>query len=132
MPANAGRGFPSDTFGGDYTAWQFFVQDDFKVSPRLTLNFGLRYEYNAPAVDAQDRANLYDSVRQALVPVGASGMPRGGYTGDRNNFAPRVGVDTGVTARTVRPDVPARLPLISTEVPGTAAAETRRRWTKAA
>ena len=31
LPANAGRGFPSDTFGGAYTAWHFFVQDDFKL-----------------------------------------------------------------------------------------------------
>ena len=41
-------------------AWSAFVQDSWRVRPNLTLSAGLRYEYIAPAVDADDRANLYD------------------------------------------------------------------------
>ena len=72
-------------------AWSAFVQDTWRVRPNLTLSAGLRYEYIAPAVDADDRANLYDEATGQLVQVGTNGMPRGGYEPDRNNFAPRVG-----------------------------------------
>jgi len=73
-------------------SYHFFVNDSFRVSPRLTLTAGLRYEYNSPAVDVSDRANLYDPLTRSLVRVGTSGVPRGGYEADRNNFAPRVGL----------------------------------------
>ncbi|MGH9784474.1 MAG: hypothetical protein ACRD88_09835, partial [Terriglobia bacterium] len=49
-------------------------------------------EYIAPAVDAEDRANLYDPVTGQLVPVGTGGIPRGGYEPDRNNWAARIGL----------------------------------------
>ncbi len=73
-------------------SYGFFANDTWRIRPNLTLNLGLRYEYNTPAVDAQNRANLYDQATQMLVPVGTNGMPRGGYLPDRNNFAPRVGI----------------------------------------
>jgi hypothetical protein len=44
-PANAGRSNPATWWGGYGTYWHFFVQDDLKVSNRLTLNLGFRYEY---------------------------------------------------------------------------------------
>jgi outer membrane receptor protein involved in Fe transport len=55
-----------------------FVQDTWRARPDLTLSAGLRYEYNAPGVDARDRANLYDPATGSLVRVGTGGMPRGG------------------------------------------------------
>ncbi len=70
----------------------FFVQDTWRFHPDLTLSVGLRYEYTAPPVDARDRANVYDPVRRALAGVGTSGIPRGGYEADRNNWAPRIGL----------------------------------------
>ena len=45
-PANAGRSNPATWWGGYGTYWHAFIQDDFKVSNRLTINLGLRYEYN--------------------------------------------------------------------------------------
>ncbi len=68
-----------------------FVQDDWRVNSRLTINAGLRYEFNAPAVDAQDRMRIFDQTSNRLVPVGADGVPRSGIFPDRNNFAPRIG-----------------------------------------
>ncbi len=72
-------------------SYNFFVNDSYRVTPRLTITGGLRYEYNSPPVDAQDRANIYDVVSRNLVPVGTNGVPRSGFDADKNNFAPRVG-----------------------------------------
>jgi len=72
-------------------SYNFFVNDSFRLRPRLTVTAGLRYEYNSPPVDAADRANVYDLATHSLVRVGTGGVPRGGFNPDRNNFAPRVG-----------------------------------------
>lgn len=72
-------------------SYNFFVNDSFRVRPRLTLTLGLRYEYNSPPVDASDRANVYDVATRSLVRVGTNGVPRGGFNPDKNNLAPRVG-----------------------------------------
>jgi Carboxypeptidase regulatory-like domain len=69
-----------------------FLQDTWRVRPDLTVSAGVRYEFNAPPVDAADRANVYSPATQSLVRVGSGGIPRGGYAADRNNFAPRIGV----------------------------------------
>ncbi len=72
-------------------SYSLFAQSTHKVSRDLTITAGARYEYNSPAVDPADRANLYDVSTGALTPVGANGMPRAGYRPDRNNFGPRIG-----------------------------------------
>jgi hypothetical protein len=93
-------GFPTDSGGAHLDNPQhlrahsdyFFAQDTFRVRPDLTISLGARYEYNAPPVDSEDRANVYNLATQSLVRVGTSGVPRSGYAPDRNNWAPRVGV----------------------------------------
>jgi hypothetical protein len=72
-------------------SYNFFVNDSYRIRPRFTLNAGLRYEYNSPPVDAEDRANVYDVVTRSLVRVGTNGVPRSGFEPDKNNFAPRIG-----------------------------------------
>jgi len=72
-------------------SYNFFINDSYRATPRLTLNAGLRYEYNSPPVDAKDHANVYDVATRSLVRVGTNGVPRSGFEPDRNNFAPRVG-----------------------------------------
>jgi hypothetical protein len=73
-------------------SYGFYANDSFRIRPNLTISAGLRYEYNSPPVDAFDRANLYDPATGSLVPVGTKGIPRSGYSADRNNWAPRVGL----------------------------------------
>jgi hypothetical protein len=93
-------GFPTVTGGARVDnaqhlrgeSYHFFLNDQIRLTPRLTLSAGLRYEYNSPPVDAEDRANVYDAATGALAAVGTGGVPRSGYHPDRNNFAPRVGV----------------------------------------
>jgi hypothetical protein len=69
-----------------------FVQDSYQLSSRVTVSAGLRYDYNSPAVDADDRASLYDPASGSLVEVGAGPLPRAGYEADANNLAPRLGL----------------------------------------
>jgi hypothetical protein len=73
-------------------SYNFFFNDSFRVTPRLVISAGLRYEYNSPPVDRTDRTNVFDVASRTLVPVGTGGVPRAGYDADKNNFAPRVGV----------------------------------------
>ncbi|HEY6659641.1 MAG TPA: TonB-dependent receptor [Pyrinomonadaceae bacterium] len=82
-------------------SYNFFINDSYRVTPRLTLTGGLRYEYNSPPVDADDRANVYDVTTRSLVQVGTNGVPRSGFEADKNNFAPRVGFAWSVSQKTV-------------------------------
>ncbi len=77
-------GFPMVGFRN--TNYNFFIQDDFRVTPRLTLNLGLRYEYNSVINEENDQVSNFDFDAQQILPPGESF-----YDDDRNNFAPRVG-----------------------------------------
>lgn len=65
----------------------FFVQDDFRVSRRLVLNLGLRYDYFSVPRERDDR--LFN--RQDPFGFGPLRDPDSIYDADRNNFAPRLG-----------------------------------------
>ncbi len=73
------------------TAANLFVQDDWRITSRLTINAGLRYEFNQAPYDADDRMAIFDVDTATLVPVGQNGVPRAGIKADWNNLAPRVG-----------------------------------------
>src|SRR4029078_12542637 len=48
----------------------FYFQDDFKVSSRITFNYGVRYEYQTPCVDKYDRLFTFDPRTGSLVTAG--------------------------------------------------------------
>jgi hypothetical protein len=76
--------------------YNFYFQDDWRVSPRLTLNLGVRYEFNAVPFDLSGMQVVNDkplnspTADVALVPAGP-GTDRKWYNNDSNNFAPSVG-----------------------------------------
>ncbi len=79
----------------------FFAQDTWKLSPKLTLNLGVRYEFSTPPVDAADRASIYNPTNGQLNQLGTNGIPRGAFLADRNNVAPRVGLAYSLNDKTV-------------------------------
>jgi hypothetical protein len=78
------------------TQWGYagFIQDDWRVRPRLTVNLGLRYEYAAPPSEEHNLLGNFDP-NLGLVQVGKQ-IPSI-YKGDHTNFAPRLGVAWDVT-----------------------------------
>ncbi|MBV9508621.1 MAG: TonB-dependent receptor [Acidobacteriia bacterium] len=84
------------------TSWGYaaFIQDDWRISPRVTINLGLRYELNTVFKEAHDLIGNFDA-NQGLVQVGKQiSSP---FNGDHNNFSPRLGFawDVGGNGRTV-------------------------------
>ncbi|MCY3592127.1 MAG: TonB-dependent receptor [Acidobacteria bacterium] len=84
---------------GDGWLYSGYVQDEFRATPRLTLNFGLRYELATPFEDSGDALNSFRPGQQStrfpdapagLVYPGDAGVPAGTYDTDSNNFAPRL------------------------------------------
>jgi hypothetical protein len=84
------------------TGFGTYVQDDIRVLPRLTLNAGLRWEYNSPPVEIHNRFSVPDLSANAaacsnppgcwFIPAGTNGIPRATYNKDLHNFAPRIGL----------------------------------------
>jgi hypothetical protein len=73
-------------------SYNLFAQDKLRLGPNLTLMLGLRYEYNTPGVDPNDRASLYNPATGSIASVGSRGIPRAGYFADKNNLGPRIGI----------------------------------------
>jgi hypothetical protein len=81
-----GTTFPNDNEYG------FFVQDDWRVSGKLTVNIGLRYDYQAIARPPVQNPNA------ALI---AAGFDTSFRPNDTNNFAPRIGLSYAIDPKTV-------------------------------
>jgi hypothetical protein len=78
-----------------------FVQDDFKVSHKLAINMGLRYDYVTPIYETDNKQSNFDYAKQLLIPAGVNGATRGEVTVDHDDFAPRIGLSYSVFKNTV-------------------------------
>jgi carboxypeptidase family protein len=74
-----------------------FLQDDWRPTPRVAINLGVRYEFNAPPYDADNRMRILDLTSLQLQQVGSGGVSRSGLQGDFNDVAPRAGISWDVT-----------------------------------
>ena len=120
-PANATRSNPATWWGGYGTYWHFFLQDDVRISNRLTLNIGLRYEYTPwldgfkgqvatfdptkakPIIvasktdqiqlDAQPLAKVgYELYKDLIQTSSQAGLPLSITSQSKTNWAPRLGI----------------------------------------
>jgi hypothetical protein len=80
---------------------EYFIQDDWQVSNRLTLNAGLRYTLNFPSTEADDKGAVFNLETEELEYLNRDGFPRSSRRLHKNNFGPRVGAAYRLDSRSV-------------------------------
>lgn len=91
-----------------------YVQDDIRISPKLTMNLGLRYEEESPYTDRHNKLNYFSTtiaspaanpqfpdLKGGLVFAGQNGTSSQVYNWNKNQFGPRVGFAYTPIANTV-------------------------------
>ncbi len=122
LPTTVTRLDPFPTQRNRWTDVSFYVQDDWKVTSRLTLSYGIRYEYNQPVTARESNIYSFNPATGAIIipsevsrklvsPVFPSnipietavstGLPQGLRRGDKNNWAPRFGFSYQLDPKTV-------------------------------
>lgn len=122
LPTQVTRLDPTPTQYNRSTDLNFYAQDDFKVTSRLTLSYGLRYEYNGPAAPLDGNMYSFDvasgsivipsdkskqsfskylSTALPLITAGQLGLGDSLRKTDKNNWAPRFGFSWQATPKTV-------------------------------
>ena len=91
----------------DLRSWQLaaFAQDEWRVTSRFSLNYGLRYEYMAPSWEENDQWGAFIPAEARPIQAGTEGVPRSIRDFSKANFGPRVGMVydlSGKGTRTLR------------------------------
>jgi carboxypeptidase family protein len=79
-------GFPGFV-GVRNSNWDFYVQDDWRITRKLTLNLGLRYDYNTAWSEQHNRIQNFDVASQSFLPA-----DQPAYEAPKHDFAPRIGL----------------------------------------
>jgi len=118
LPAIGNRSVGPSRIDGRQWNYSAYIQDDFRIMPNLTLNFGIRYELAPPLYDVRQQMSSIDYTTvpspQAIFAsgktgfytpqlfiCGQSGYPKSCAYTDYNNFAPRVGAVYSINPKTV-------------------------------
>ena len=103
LPAQLGVGHPGPDWGQRGNIFGAFIQDDWKLTDRLTLNLGFRYEIHTPWYEAHDKQVNWDANTGALELPGQNGNPRALYDtyNGIGNYQPRLGIAYRITNKTV-------------------------------
>ena len=80
---------------------EYFIQDDWRVSDRVTINAGVRYTLNFPSTEKNDQAAVFNLETEQLEFLGRDGQPRAARQLHGLNFGPRLGIVGRLTERTV-------------------------------
>jgi Carboxypeptidase regulatory-like domain len=103
VPAAVGRDYP--VIFPAYRAWEYFAfaQDKWVVTPKLTLDLGVRWEFYPPATPASKAGfSQYNPTNNTLVIAGVGGNPLDlGLQKHYKDFAPRLGIAYRVNEKTV-------------------------------
>jgi hypothetical protein len=99
---------------GEFVSYHYYggyFQDDWKVNSKLSLNLGIRYDFNAPWKERFNRINSWDGTTPVQIAglalhgglqfPGVNNLPRGQFDNDRTNFAPRFGLAYSPDKKTV-------------------------------
>jgi hypothetical protein len=129
-PSAVARSYPAANFGGEGLYKQFFVQDDYRVTDRLTLNMGLRYEYSPWLDGYKGQVGTFDPTQAKPIIVSGTGpvpdltaqpaapaayqyfgkyiqtsseahLPLNLTYTDKLQFAPRIGLSYAMDSKTV-------------------------------
>ena len=81
--------------------FEFFAQDDWKLTSRLTLNLGARYTLHFPSTEKNDEGAVFNLGTQQLDYLGQNGLPHSARELHYDNLAPRIGLAYMLTPKTV-------------------------------
>ena len=90
--------------------WGFYFQDDWKITNKLTINLGVRYDFDVPRWETQDRYSYWDLNAQSSVRAQGydtrgvikfvDDKTRSPFDADMNNWQPRVGFAYALNSKT--------------------------------
>jgi hypothetical protein len=94
LPSEIGGGVNGGTWGQRDNIFAAFFQDDWHVTPTLTLNLGVRWELHTPWVEVKDRQANFGLFSGALEIAGQDGNNRALYNqyNGITNYQPRIGI----------------------------------------
>jgi hypothetical protein len=114
LPNNASRQLGNSGVSLHSNVFGVFAQDSWKINSKLTVNYGLRWDYTSPVVEKNNRFAAYDLLGQqwllangnvdapAVLPAGVRYLGRRSITQpDFLNFSPRLGFAYQIARRTV-------------------------------
>jgi hypothetical protein len=102
-------GLPTDVYIGlqltspHTKSWNldFYAQDSFKVTPRLTLNYGLRYEFQEPWTEANNDMSNYNIASGNILLAGRAGASNSLVNPRKDQFSPRFGFALTLDPKTI-------------------------------